>query len=153
MNILALDVATKCGWCTASGSGTWDFSLKRDDSGGIRIIKFIQKLKETVIDDRIDLIVFERTAGFHKSALIIQAEMHGAMKQFCHDSGIEYRAYSASEIKKFATGKGNAKKDQMIEAAIKTYGVTPGDDNEADAIHIYHLAMRDFNASKGKAVR
>lgn len=139
VNLLSLDVATKTGWKTKTASGVWDFSLKRDESSGMRILRFISKIKEVVKLEKINLISFERTAGFHKNALIVQAELHGALKLYCEENEIPYTAYSATEIKKFATGKGNANKDAMIRYAKEKYGYLGKDDNEADAIHIFYL--------------
>ena len=144
MNILALDVATKTGFATRNTSGTWNLTPKRDSSGGMRLIEFEKRVKDICATDGINLVVFERSAGFHKSALIVQAELHGVLKAFCERNNIEYRAYSAGEIKKFATGKGNAKKPQMIAAAEEKYKVTVIDDNHADALHLYHLAKKDY---------
>jgi Holliday junction resolvasome RuvABC endonuclease subunit len=143
--MLALDVATKTGWFNGEFGGTWDFSIKRDESSGMRLFRFKSKLKEIFQEDRPDAVVFERTAGRHQGAIIIQSELHGVMKSLCDDYGIDYKAYSASEIKKYATGKGNANKDAMIQACIDKYGITPVDDNHADAIHLWHLAKEDLN--------
>lgn len=145
MNILSLDVATHCGWCTETASGVWDFSIKRDESSGMRLIRFKSKLKEIVELEKINLITFERTSGFHKSALIVQSELHGVLKIFCEENNIEYRAFSAGEIKKHATGKGNANKDAMIYAAKTKLNYTGNDDNEADAMWIYNLTKTFYN--------
>ena len=144
-NILALDVATKTGYCTNKSSGTWDFKLKRDESSGMRLLKFKKAVEAICKSENITLIAFERTAGFHKAALITQAELHGALKLFCEENGINYVSYSASEIKLFATGKGNAGKPQMIEACKKRWKPNPIDDNESDAIALYHLAVYKLN--------
>ena len=146
MKILALDVATKTGWCHVNDSGTWDFTPKRDESKGMRLVKFKAKVYDVINGEDINLVVFERTAGAHKNALIVQAELHGVLKELCEGLGVDYRAYSASEIKKFATGKGNAKKQQMIQACIDNYDIDPCDDNEADAIHLFMLAKKDYSA-------
>ena len=146
MKILALDVATKTGWCHAEESGTWDFNPKRDESKGMRLVKFKAKVYDVINGEGINLVVFERTAGAHKNALIVQAELHGVLKELCEQLKVDYRAYSAGEIKKFATGKGNAKKQQMIQSCIDKYDITPCDDNEADAIHLYNLAKKDYSA-------
>ena len=146
MNILALDVATKTGFCDENDSGVWDFKLKRDESSGMRLVKFGQNVRWQIEHSEINLVVFERTAGRHQNAIIVQSELHGVLKHICEDMNVDYRAYSASEIKKFATGKGNAKKDAMIQACIDNYGIEPIDDNEADAIHLYMLAKRDYKA-------
>jgi len=44
------------------------------------------------------------------------------------------------EVRRHATGKGNANKDAMITAA-RARGFSPADDNEADAIAILHWAI------------
>jgi Holliday junction resolvasome RuvABC endonuclease subunit len=144
LKILALDVATHCGFCTETAHGVWNLTPKRDESGGMRLIRFKAKLKETCEIEDISVVAFERTAGFHKNALIVQAELHGVLKVFCEENKIEYKAYSASEIKKYATGKGNAKKDLMIKAAREKLGYLDDNDNEADAMWIYELAKNDL---------
>ena len=145
MKVLALDIATKTGWCTETASGVWNLAPKRDESKGMCLIRFKAKLKEIVASEEINLIVFEQSAGFHKSSIITQSEKHGVLKLFCEENGIEYRSYAATEIKKFATGKGNANKDAMMEACKSKYGIDPIDDNHADAIHIYQLTKYDLN--------
>jgi len=145
MNILALDVATHCGWASKNGSGVWDLSIKRDESAGMRLIRFKAKLKEITEIEDVDLVVFERSAGFHKSAIIVQAELHGVLKLFLEENDIEYRAFSAPEIKKHATGKGNANKKLMIEAAEQKWPhIDIIDDNQADALHMFDLALKEY---------
>jgi Holliday junction resolvasome RuvABC endonuclease subunit len=56
----------------------------------------------------------------------------------------ELASYSATEIKKDATGKGNAGKPVMIAKAIEL-GYKPEDDNAADAIHLYLLTKKTYN--------
>lgn len=144
-NILALDVATKCGWAVSNEIyGVWDLSIKKDESAGMRLIRFRSKIYEFVEQHKINLVVFERTSGMHKSSIIVQAELHGVLKVALEDLNVEYRAYSASEIKKFATGKGNAGKPLMVEAAKKRYAYTGSNDNEADALHILNLVKHDI---------
>lgn len=144
-NLLALDIATKTGWATTTASGVWDLAPKKDESKGMALIRFKAKLTEIVKAEEINLVVFERPAGMHVSSVISQSEKHGVLKLFCEENSIEYKAYSASEIKRFATGKGNAGKPLMIQAARDKYGIEPIDDNHADSLHIYHLAIQDLH--------
>ncbi|MDH1428274.1 hypothetical protein N5J23_17280 [Comamonas aquatica] len=44
-------------------------------------------------------------------------------------------------IKKHATGKGNAGKEDVI-AAMRARGHAPADDNEADALALLHWAVQ-----------
>lgn len=150
MKILALDVATKTGWYNGVAGGVWNFTPKRDESGGLRLMRFRSKLQEIISLEKPDMVVFERTSGHHKNALIVQAELHGTLKVFLEDQKIEYKAYSATEIKKFATGKGNAGKPMMVQACVDKLGITPIDDNHADAIWIYKLAEDDFKYLEGE---
>lgn len=142
MNILALDIATKTGWKTKTASGTWDLKPNRGESEGMRLVRFKSKVKELVDIEGITLIAYERPAGMHKASIMVASEMVGVLKDLCIEMNINLACYSAQQIKKFATGKGNAGKPEMIEAA-KKLGYNPADDNEADAIHLYHLAQKD----------
>lgn len=143
-NILALDIATKTGWKTGLSSGVCDLKVNRGESEGMRVVRFHAKVKEMIELCGIDLIAYERAGGMYKSSIIVESEMVGALKLLCIEKGVDLACYSATEIKKFATGKGNAKKEAMIAAAV-ALGYSPADDNEADAIHIYRLCEKDIN--------
>lgn len=143
-NILALDIATKTGWKTRTASGVWDLKVNRGESESMRVVRFRAKVKELIELEKIDLVAYERAAGRYKSSIIVESEMIGVLKLLCNELNIDMACYSATEIKKFATGKGNANKEAMIEAA-KELGYNPKDDNEADAIHIYRLCEKDIN--------
>lgn len=141
MNVLALDPATTTGWAHSSGaSGVWDFSIRRDESRGMRLIRFNKKLHEIYESVGIDLLAYEaaRNAGPKmQGALVVQSELQGVLKLFCEKKRIDYIGLSPSEIKKHATGKGNANKEAMVEAASgKFIGTDILDDNHADALHI-----------------
>ncbi len=143
--ILALDVATHCGWAVdRSIYGVWDLTPKRDESAGMRLIRFRYKLKEIIAKENIELVVFERPGGRHVGAVIVHSELQGQVKVVCEDLGIEYRGYSSQEIKKFATGKGNANKQAMITAALLKLGYMGTNDNEADALWLLELAKSDY---------
>ena len=59
---------------------------------------------------------------------------------WCEHHQIPYQGVPVGTIKKHATGKGNASKDQMI-GAVRLRGHAPADDNEADAIALLHWAI------------
>lgn len=142
--ILALDIATKTGWCTKTSSGVWDLKPNRGESTGMRLVRFKAKVKELIDLENITLVAYERPAGLHKSSIMVASEMVGVLMDLCIEKGVEYASYSAQEIKKFATGKGNSGKPEMIQAA-KDLGYNVIDDNHADAIHLYRLTTKDIN--------
>jgi len=145
MRILALDVATHCGYAISQELyGVWNLTPRRDESAGMRLLRLRSKLNEVIKSECINLVVFERPGGQHKGAIIVQSELQGQIKVVCEDNFVEYRGYSSQEIKKFATGKGNAGKPAMIAAAKKAYGYLGNDDNEADALHLLELAKSEY---------
>lgn len=145
--ILALDIATHCGWALGrldSIYGVWDLSPKRDESAGMRLIRFRSKLKEIIESEKINIVVFERPGGRHVGAVIVQSELMGQTKTVCEDLKIPYRGYSSQEIKKFATGKGTSGKPAMIAAAKQKLGYKGDNDNEADALWLLELAKSEY---------
>lgn len=155
MQILALDPANNCGWAVniCGGvyiSGVWRLDAKRDESKGSALLRFRGKLAETKqLMNGFDLVVFEaarNAAPKMQGALVHQAKIQGVLEAWCAENSIEYRGYSPSEIKKHATGSGNAKKAQMLEAAKARYGYQGDSDDEADAICLLHLAIEEYSA-------
>lgn len=142
-NVLALDIATNTGFCTATASGSWKLTPKKDESKNMRLIRFRAKLKEICELEEIKLIVFESMAVYSKFPNFVGAEMIGVLKLFCADAKIDHKSYAPTEIKKFGTGKGNCKKDKMIEAA-RRFNPSVESDDEADAVILYHLAIKDL---------
>jgi Holliday junction resolvasome RuvABC endonuclease subunit len=59
--------------------------------------------------------------------------MMGAAVLACEDAGLPWTVIHLSKLKKNATGKGNATKQEMIEAAKVRFGLEL-DDNAADAL-------------------
>jgi Holliday junction resolvasome RuvABC endonuclease subunit len=149
MKILAIDPATKCGWAHSVGaSGVWDLSIRRDESGGMRLLRLRAKLNKASEAELPDVVVFEaarHAAPKMQGALTVQAELQSVIKVWCYDNSIEYRGYSPSEIKKHATGKGNANKDAILKAARQRWpDVEIVDDNEADALWLLDLAQKEL---------
>lgn len=151
MRILAIDPATRCGWAYTQvggtvASGTWDLSTRRDESGGMKLLRFESKLRE-IATYGVDLIVYEaarHAAPKMQGALVHQARLQGIIERFGEEAKIQYRGYSPSEIKKYATGKGNAGKPQVIAAVRERFGYAGSDNNEADAIALLHLAKSEY---------
>jgi Holliday junction resolvasome RuvABC endonuclease subunit len=51
-----------------------------------------------------------------------------------HEAGIPFAVVQPSTLKRLATGKGNAGKDEVLAAAIRRLGFDGHDNNEADAL-------------------
>lgn len=147
MKILALDLGTMTGWAavTPKGiqSGRWSFAPKRGDGYGRRFLNFRAWLSDQKRwADGFDLVVYE---DVRNHSAIDAAHVYGGflatLTSWCEHHGIAYQGAGVGQIKKFATGKGNADKAMMV-AAAKEAGYSPLDDNEADAIHLLRYTIR-----------
>ena len=143
-NLLAIDPATKTGWATVEDYGVWNLSKRKNESDGIKWLRFRSALDEVCTLAGIDVVAYERPSGRHTGAVIHHAKLVAIIEAYCADNGIDYAGYSASAIKKHATGKGNCGKPAMIAAAQEKLSYTGEDDNEADALWLYELAWVDL---------
>ncbi|WP_247424158.1 crossover junction endodeoxyribonuclease RuvC [Ralstonia pseudosolanacearum] len=150
--ILALDLGTKTGWALqyldgSIASGMQDFKPKRFEGGGMRYLRFkrwLNELKLTCTD--INVVYFEevrRHAGV--DAAHIYGGLLGHLSAWCEHHNTPYIGVPVGTIKKHATGKGNASKDEMIASVCKR-GHEPSDDNEADALAILYWAAETQEA-------
>ena len=145
--ILALDLGTTTGWALAQTdaqitSGSQSFKPQRFEGGGMRFLRFkrwLTDIKQCSPD--ISLIVFEevrRHAGV--DAAHAYGGFMGQLTAWCEHHQIPYEGVPVGTIKKHATGKGNASKDQMIQAMqARNHSVV--DDNEADALALLYWAI------------
>lgn len=149
MKLLAIDPATNCGWAHSAGPyGTWDLSVRRDESGGMRLVRLQGKLNEMCDTMGVEIVVFEAArncAPRMQGALVVQAELQATIKLWCETHSVQYRGYSPTEIKKHATGKGNANKAAMLKAAREQWPDFKGDDNAADARWLLQMAQLNLN--------
>lgn len=60
-------------------------------------------------------------------------ELGGVIRRFLHEERLPWIEISPHSVKKFATGKGNVKKNQVLMYVYKQWGLELDDDNIADA--------------------
>ena len=66
------------------------------------------------------------------------------LTSWCEHHKIPYQGVPVGTIKKHATGKGNASKEDMI-AAMVGMGYQVTDDNVADALALLHWALSEVD--------
>ena len=104
------------------------------------------KVKEVIELDNIDLVVYEKPSGRFIKGVMSVSELVGVILLLCAEMEIEHSGYTVSEVKKFATSKGNANKDDMMAAArLKWPQIELIDDNHSDALWILEMAEDEFN--------
>lgn len=150
--ILALDLGTQTGWALSSRdgniiSGTEQFKPQRFEGGGMRYLRFKRWLTETKqCAGGIDTVFLEEV---RRHAGVDAAHAYGGflatLTAWSEHHNIPYQGVPVGTIKKHATGKGNASKDEMI-ASVRKIGHAPVDDNEADALALLHWALEHGDA-------
>jgi Holliday junction resolvasome RuvABC endonuclease subunit len=149
MNVLALDLATKTGWAMSVEkrviSGTVEFPVNRGESPGMRFIRLRAWLRMHF--GPIDLIVYEQAHHRGGAATMVGVGMATHLMSFAAEHYIELMAVHTGTLKKWATGKGNASKEEMIKAA-QDRGHMPKDDNEADALLMLAYAREKVGDSR-----
>mgnify|MGYP000517679714 FL=1 len=152
--VLALDLGTKCGHvfgCPAARiDGVWDLKGGRYEGGGMRFLRFRRNLDELHAARPIGEVVYEEVRRhLGTDAAHVYGGLLGQLTAWCEEHGVPYEGVPVGTIKRWAVGKGNATKDQMI-AAMVALGEQPKDDNHADALALWRLRM-DQIAQRGPA--
>lgn len=145
--VAALDIATHTGYFCLNERGTWDFteSMRRNNN------KQHKAFRDTLIDfiqrNNIKLVVAEDVSvNNHFVDTRKLSEFRGILLEVCDTLDLPEPIFlNPMSIKKFATGDGKATKQKMVEFCKLRWKIEPGDDNEADAIHIFFCYVKRFN--------
>jgi crossover junction endodeoxyribonuclease RuvC len=88
-----------------------------------------------------DLVVLEGYSYASKGRAIISlGELGGVLRVALHEAGVPLVEIAPSVRAKYATGKGNASKEEVLASAIRRLGYTGHDHNEADALWLWSMA-------------
>lgn len=124
-------------------SGCVNFSNKQYEGGGMRYLKFRRWLGSLPQPTE---IYFEEVK--QRPLSVAAGHVYGGflatLTGWCEEKEIPYAGVPVGTIKKFATGKGNAGKREMIVAAMKD-GLDTLDDNEADAYWLLKYSLEQQN--------
>ena len=145
--ILALDLGTTTGWALRGSDGTitsgsTGFRPQRFEGGGMRFLRFKRWLAELKdMTGGIHALYFEEV---RRHVSTDAAHAYGGflatLTAWCEHHQIPYQGVPVGTIKKHATGKGNASKDDVL-SAMRALGHAPADDNEADALALLRWAI------------
>lgn len=156
---LCLDLGTTTGFAlvpslqSAIVSGTWNCAPGKNSGAGMRFLKFQRQLDDIHAKTPLTTVHYEEVRRhLGTDAAHCYGGLYGVLTAWCEKNNVPYQGVPVQTIKKFWTGKGNAKKEVMIEAA-RLHGYEPDDDNEADAIALAHWVRHEMApaAKRGKA--
>lgn len=142
---IAIDPATRFGFAVidhldqllvASSHRIDDVGEKRSGKWGAFEVWLRTRLAAYADSGGIDLVVFENPIKFrgHRSPNFTSPQLCGIIMASCEVLRLPYVGADHATVKKFATGKGGAKKDDVLRAArLRWPGHSFRDDNAADA--------------------
>lgn len=152
--VIGLDLGTNTGYAWSyddhvrlAFSGVQDFTPKRYEGGGMRFMRFKIWLEEILANEGGEVIVFfEEVVGAHKStaASHIYGGLLALLTQHCEANKIPYSGLPVGTIKKFATGRGNASKNDMMAHASTKFGGAVRSHDQADALWILSLGLQEL---------
>lgn len=157
MRLLALDPASSCGWAYGNThyvqpqtSGTWRLRKSGQDYA-VAVVALRDELTR-LLADGVDLIAYEmpivgaRRAGAAKLMWLI-----GQIEEIACRHAIPTRHFHPGAVKRRATGRIDATKEEMIAAAVHAGASlkSTSADDEADAYWVWRLA-RDNHGSTTK---
>ena len=155
--IFALDLGTITGWALRAPEGQIahgfvSFKSQRFEGGGMRYLRFrrwLTEMKATVAGTQgLGAVYFEEVRRhMGVDAAHVYGGLLATLTAWCEHHQIPYQGVPVGTIKRHATGKGKAGKEEVI-AAMRSRGFAPGCDNQADA-----LALLDWALSQGGVQR
>lgn len=157
MRILGLDLATSVGFAVGDPeNGEPRFGTHRLPSTGDDIGRFLHAF-DYVLSDIITLenptnVVFEAPILATRTTISTARKLMclaGHTELVCLRRSISCRECHLQTVKKFFTGSGRADKAAMIEAA-KRHGWLVEDDNAADALAVWALAVHSVSPGAGR---
>lgn len=81
-----------------------------------------------------ELVVVENYAYGRPNQAHQLGELHGVVRLALDELDVHWVLLTPATVKKYATGKGNASKNEMLAAAIKRLGYDGSDGDQADAL-------------------
>ena len=142
MRIMGVDTSTKTGYVILEGGGdvlkVGVFHFKPEPARFNRFEKYVHNLEHMISLYEVDLVVIEGYSYAGKFNNSLQYELGAVIRMMMHLNDIMFVEVPPTSLKKFVTGKGNAKKDLMLLGVYKRWDFDSADDNEADA---YGLAQ------------
>lgn len=144
--VIGLDPSlTSIGLAYGEGPLVRPQSLKPKKLRGAERMAWIRSQLQAVLtvverDESLDHVTVIMEGPAFASETSMAYEMGGAgwvMRMVWHDNRVPWFEVPPSTLKMFVTGKGNARKPEMVSELAKRSGLTLATDDEADALALY----------------
>lgn len=140
--VLAIDPSlTALGWACDNGPNViHGIVTSQPPTNEQRLLRLATAVRNLARDHNAQIVAIENLAYSMKSRSVTDlAGLHWTIRNILYGAQIPVAIVPSNIIKKYATGKGNAPKDQVLAAAIRRLGYTGHDNNESDALWLHAL--------------
>ena len=142
IRVLALDLSlTSTGWCWQDDTGELIAgTINPKTVGTERLAHIRDRVLDLETESGCGLVAIEGYAYARPNQAHQIGELGGVIRTALHDAGIEWVTVAPSSIKQYATGKGNANKDLVRDAARDVFGLAAGVSSDVcDAVWLWAL--------------
>jgi len=125
--IIGIDLSlTSTGVCTYNEGVYNTFAIKTKLKGHLRYDHILSTIQEVLSDLEPEIAFIEGASYNSKSSSLdwIYGLSMLVRHNLCYRLGIPYKLIPPATLKKWATGKGNATKEKMIETCNENYGTS-----------------------------
>lgn len=121
------------------GNVTFTKEVSTEALGVVRLVELVQAIIGYV--SKGDIVCIEGFSfGSKGRGIDFQYGLGWALRMKMFSSNIPYFEATPTQVKKYATGKGNTKKDNMVLPIHKTWGFEHDSDNVRDAFVLAQIA-------------
>lgn len=125
------------------------YSIKPKEHGDYRLKEVAMKITKDILEYDVSFVLMEGYAfSTHSRSVTILAELKGTLKSFFLLKGINYLEAAPTLVKKYATGNGNSKKENMMLYVFKKFGIDCKNSDEADSVALAFFAYNAFKYAK-----
>ena len=148
MNLLALDLSlVSTGVCSDKKMGI----ISTTEKGPKRLDLISSAIADTVKEEEIDVVIIEGYSFASRSGQAFSiGELGGVVRTTLYRMGIPFIEIPPTCRAKFATGKGNASKNEVVSSISAKTGITfrnPGADDQCDAWILLEMAKTYLGVS------
>lgn len=143
MKIVAFDLSlTGTGYATGGDHGV--LRPPKAAGKGMERLYFIVNEVRRLAEDASIAVIEGYSYGSQGRAVVSMGELGGVVRLALWAQGVPVVEVAPGTLKKYATGSGNAKKPDMLMAAVKRLGVEETDDNIIDALWLRQMALDHY---------
>lgn len=115
------------------------YVIRSKQHGVARLTEIRDAIKKEIADA--DLVILENYAYCRANQAHQIGELGGVLRVLLTESGVRWITVAPAQLKKFATGKGNTKKEHMLQQVYKRWGVECETSDEADAFTLAKIGQ------------